>query len=281
MCGAGEPNGQPQQPAAVSTGRGHQDAGDAAQRARPHHWAVVAETPPHVRRASQWLEHPLSLRPLEWTLRVCTWPAQARRYRGDRHLSVLADGVGDEPTLWPLPLERLRAVAGPTQLRRRRTANVAGFFAPRGSLPVVIRGTRDVIRTAGRKLHARGVVHASMQPVGHSLPRLGVRGTRRGRDGRLTPYAVLIALAVIVGAGSSASARPASGCHPRGSHTIVATPALRVFKRASRDMDGTFTACLVSRGSGGTSHSRTSAGRCSRPPNSAARASRGVASCRS
>jgi hypothetical protein len=82
----------------------------------------------------------------------------------------------------------------------------------------------------------------------HSSAPVRVRHPRRNLNGRLKPYAALVALAVIVGAGSSASARSAGGCHPHGSHTIIATPAVRVFKRASRDMDGTFAACLASRG---------------------------------
>jgi hypothetical protein len=62
--------------------------------------------------------------------------------------------------------------------------------------------------------------------------------------------AVLSTLAVVVGVGSPASARPPAGCTPHGSHTIVATPTLRVFRRSSRDsdMDGPFGACLFSRG---------------------------------
>jgi hypothetical protein len=86
-----------------------------------------------------------------------------------------------------------------------------------------------------------------MRPNGHVSASVRVRRPRRGLTGRLTLCAVLVALVVIVGAGSS-SARPAGGCHARGSHTIVATPSVRVFKRARRDMDGTFAACLASRG---------------------------------
>jgi len=75
----------------------------------------------------------------------------------------------------------------------------------------------------------------------------GERLMRTVRLGAQTLVAGLVVLAVVTATGSQAGARDAPGCHPRGSHTIVATPTLRVFQRASRYGDGLFAACLASR----------------------------------